>query len=85
MKTLSLLLGVEQDHVVSAVKALLTDRQRLTRALEDAADRLTLNREDTRMLGYPATREERNARALLVRLAHLPSYAAASGATETAE
>ena len=69
MKTLARLLGVKPDHVVSAVKRLLGDRQRLIRALEDAVDRLALDRTDTRALGFPATREERNARALLVRLA----------------
>lgn len=51
------------------VKRLLRDRELLIRALSDAVARLALDRTDTRALGFPATREERNARALLVRLA----------------
>jgi hypothetical protein len=49
---------------------LLLDRWKLIRALQDAVDRLALDRTDTRMLGFPETREERNGRALLEELRH---------------
>ena len=66
------------------VKRLLEDRRRLIEALSDTVARLALDRTDTRALGFPATREERNGRALLVRLARLSSHATASGVAETA-
>lgn len=47
---------------------LLLDRWKLVRALQDAVDRLALDRTDTRMLGFPESREERNGRALLEEL-----------------
>jgi hypothetical protein len=51
------------------VERLLEDRRKLIEALSDAVARLTLDRTDTRALGFPASREERAARALLKRLA----------------
>ena len=57
---------------------LLEDRQRLILALRDAVDRLTLDRTDTRALGFPESREERNGRALLEELSAQAPHAARS-------
>ncbi|MGA7991410.1 MAG: hypothetical protein WCC53_08270 [Thermoanaerobaculia bacterium] len=62
------LLDVKPAQVVPTVKRLLKDRQRLIKALSDAANRLTLDRTDTRALGFPATPEERAARRLLAEI-----------------
>jgi hypothetical protein len=50
------------------LKRLLEDRRKLIEALSEAVARLALDRTDTRALGFPASREERNARALLKKL-----------------
>jgi hypothetical protein len=55
------------------LERLVEQRRLLIEALADAVARLELDRTDTRALGFPASREERNARLLLNRLASASS------------